>query len=62
MMIVILKRSNHKKQEYNDYRPHRSLGDLTSAEYAEQFCAVSQSQKSREEKLIVQNIPQKATK
>lgn len=27
--------------EYNEFRPHSSLGDLTPAEYAEQFCAAS---------------------
>jgi putative transposase len=32
--------------EYNEFRPHSSLGDLTPTEYAEQFCAASQSQKS----------------
>ncbi|UCF07032.1 MAG: transposase [bacterium] len=31
---------------YNTFRPHSSLGDLTPTEYAERFCAASQSQKS----------------
>ena len=33
--------------EYNEFRPHSSLGDLTPIEYAEQFCAASQSQEPK---------------
>ena len=32
--------------EYNEFRPHSSLDDLTPNEFAEQFCAASQSQNS----------------
>jgi putative transposase len=45
-LVDVQKKIERRRVEYNEFRPHSSLGDLTPREFAERTAAKEPSQKS----------------